>query len=116
LYIKEIAMKARAGFTLIEIMIVVTIIAIIAAVVIPAYVGYINKSKASVCLGNLRELRVAKVHWSMDNSNNGKDSPMMSDLVPDYLKKTPVCASGGTYTIGDLATDPVCSIESHNKN
>jgi type IV pilus assembly protein PilE len=51
-------MKTNLGFTLVEIMIVVAILAIIAAIAIPAYNGYIREAKLGTAKANMETLRI----------------------------------------------------------
>ena len=98
---------ARGGFTLVEIMIVVAIIAILAAVAIPNFVKYRKTSHATACVSNLKQIQAAKEQALMANK-----SLTEANLygTAGYIKVTPTCPAGGTYTIGDSDTDPVCSI------
>ena len=78
------------GFTLIEIMIVVAIIAILAAVAIPNFVKYRNESQRSSCISNMKQLQTAGEQWTMVN---GATCPQLDSLCGStlYIKKTPVC-------------------------
>jgi type IV pilus assembly protein PilE len=60
-------MRFKGGFTLIELMITIAIIAIIAAVALPNYTDYITRSKFSEAQGHLSDLRVKMEQYYMDN-------------------------------------------------
>lgn len=104
--------KARAerGFTLVEIMIVVLIIGILLAIAVPNFVRARESSRAKACVSNLKQIDAAKEQWAMDNNKSDGATCQMTDLVPNYIKSTPSCPSGGTYTVGNIGTNPTCSI------
>ena len=99
--------RMKKGFTLVEIMIVVAIIAILAAVAIPNFISYRKQSQATACVANLKQIQAAKEMWYMNSSTD----PALTDLVGSEkkIKTTPVCPAGGTYTVGNSTTDPSCS-------
>ncbi len=82
---------AKKGFTLIEIMIVVAIIAILAAVAIPNFIKYRNESQKSACISNMKQLQTAGEQWCIAGSATA--TPQISDLCGSdkYVKTTPVC-------------------------
>ena len=106
--------RRKGGFTLIEIMIVVLIIAILLAIAIPNFLRARETSRAKSCMANMRQMETAKEQWAMDTKAAATATPTAANLVPDYIKGTagvlPGCPSTGTYTIGNMSTRPVCSI------
>ena len=104
--------NARLGFTLVEILIVVLIIGMLLAVAAPGFVHARQTSQARNCQYNLKTLLGAKERWAMDHHRGETDIPTMDELVGPtlYIKLSPVCQAGGTYTIGSLETLPTCSI------
>ena len=60
-------MRFARGFTIIEILIVVGIIAILAAVAFPSYTNYVTRSKISEALSNLSDMRVKMEQYFLDN-------------------------------------------------
>jgi prepilin-type N-terminal cleavage/methylation domain-containing protein len=104
--------KARHGFTLVEIMIVVLIIGILLAIAVPNFIRARESSRAKSCVSNLKQIDSAKEQWAMDNKKTSADSPTDTDLygATKYVKQTPACPASGTYTINAVGTGPVCSV------
>ena len=102
--------RTKKGFTLVEIMIVVAIIALLAAIAIPSFMKARTSSQASACINNLRQIMYAKEQYAFANSNQITSS--LSDLVGTnaYIKSTPVCPAGGTYTVNGMTVNPICSV------
>lgn len=67
LKIKENIPHGRRGFTLVELMVVVSIVAILSAVAVPAYINYVNRSKQSDAAGNLMTARLEMEEFFSDN-------------------------------------------------
>jgi prepilin-type N-terminal cleavage/methylation domain-containing protein len=110
----KINTSRKAGFTLVEIMIVVAIIGLLAAIAIPNFVRARNTAQKNSCINNLRQIDGAKQQWALENKMNDTSSPASTD-VQNYLKDNlyPHCPASGTYGINAVNTDPTCSIAGH---
>ena len=96
--------RTRAGFTLLEIIIVVAIIGTLAAIAIPGFIKARGQSQQKACLRNLVELDQAVDQWALEHRKISGDSVVEAEIYP-YLKRgKPSCPSGGSYgfeTIGE---------------
>lgn len=97
----------RAGFTLMELMIVVSIIGLLAIIAFPSFVTARQKSQRNVCINNLRQINHAKDRYALDRLGTAPST--VSQLVPTYINRTPSCPAKGTYNVRPLGTDPTCS-------
>lgn len=103
--------RRRAGFTLVEILIVVAIIGILVAVALPAFMKSRAQARKQVCIENLSQIESAKQQWGLETGKKDGDPPTQADLVgaDKYMKKMPECPGGGTYEFQVIGRTATCS-------
>jgi prepilin-type N-terminal cleavage/methylation domain-containing protein len=108
--------SSKAGFTLVEIMIVVAIIGLLAAIAIPNFVKARSTSQANACINNLRQIDGAVQQWALETKASPAATPSFGQ-ISGYLKNQVSCPAGGTnfansYTINGVTNKPTCQIGS----
>jgi prepilin-type N-terminal cleavage/methylation domain-containing protein len=100
----------KLGFTLVEIMIVVAIIGLLAAIAIPSFVKARNTAQQNACINNLRMIDSGKEQGALAE-RWGDQSASVTTIVNQYIKgnTTPLCPAAGAYTYGDMDENPTCS-------
>jgi prepilin-type N-terminal cleavage/methylation domain-containing protein len=101
-----------AGFTLVEIMIVVAIIGLLAAIAIPNFVRARTTSQMNACINNLRQIDGATQQWALENKQ-APSATVSYGKISAYLKNSVICPSGGTsfsdsYTLNGVTNKPTC--------
>ena len=122
----KITISRSSGFTLVEIMIVVAIIGLLAAIAIPNFVKARTTSQSNSCINNLRQIDSAIQEYALEHNENATYIPQVADIKP-YLGRgvsgTTVntaggqvpgdinCPASGTYSMPvSFFNKPTCSL------
>ncbi len=102
----------KAGFTLVEIMIVVAIIGLLAAIAIPNFVKARATAQKNACIANMKQIEGAVQQWALEEKKVATSLWTITEvtLLP-FMKGSlmPRCPSTGTaYTATTVAANPAC--------
>ncbi len=110
----------RSGFTLVEIMIVVAIIGLLAAIAIPNFVKARTQAQTNACIANMKQIQGAIEQWALENKKGSTSAVTAADISGDATKHLKqlvngttggiTCpTAGGTYVLATVADNPTCS-------
>src|ERR1700704_5809141 len=91
--------KRRGGFTLVEIMIVVAIIALLAAIAVPGFLRARKRSQASRILNDLRMIDAAVDQYAIETNRTSGATVAVTDWT-GYLKKGSLLYNSGKSLLG----------------
>ena len=98
-------MRFKQGFTLIELMITVAIVAILAAIAVPSYTDYVTRSKFTEAHGMLADLRVKMEQYYMDNRRYSTTTGGGTCGIPGGNAPTTPGTKYFTFTCASTATN-----------
>jgi prepilin-type N-terminal cleavage/methylation domain-containing protein len=111
----RIQQSFNSAFTLVEIMIVVAIIGLLAAIAIPNLIRAKDNAQRTTCMANLQTINGAKITWALETKRGNSDTPTDADLFGAtlYISAKPACPANGSYTINQVDTKASCSVPNH---
>src|ERR1035438_5453081 len=112
---RTIKTSRLAAFTLVEIMIVVAIIGLLAAIAISNFMYVRSTAQANACINNMDQIDGAVTEWALEKGKKTGDpaTNLITDLTP-YIKlnssgSIPSCPAGGNYIMDTVGAVPQIS-------
>jgi prepilin-type N-terminal cleavage/methylation domain-containing protein len=103
--------KSRGGFTLVEIMIVVAIIALLAAIAVPGFIRARKRSQASRILEDLRLIDAAIDQYAIETNKSTNQPVNWSPDIIAYLKPNSQLYTNGTSVLGQSYSSMTWSVD-----
>ena len=101
-----------SGFTLIETMIVASLIGMLAAIAVPNFIRSRTSAHTSTCINNLRTIDYAIQQWALEQKKGANAAVQFTD-ISGYMRSSVLCPAGGTsfadsYSISSVGAEPSC--------
>ena len=98
----------KSGFTLVEVMIVVSTIGLLAAIAVPNYVKARETSQKNACIANLRQIDTAITAWALEDRKPTGAAVDTSEIFGSdkFIRGTAVCPANGIYKYGKIGDVP----------
>ena len=106
----QINTSQGSGFTLVEIMVVVAIVGLLAAIAIPSFIRARANSQQNACINNMRQIDSAKDQWAMENGAKTADLVVESAVDGFMRRGRPHCPAQGVYSYNPVGQPPSCSL------
>ncbi|MBI4028264.1 MAG: prepilin-type N-terminal cleavage/methylation domain-containing protein [Verrucomicrobia bacterium] len=96
--------NSKGAFTLVEIMIVVAIIGLLAAIAVPSFLRARMRAQASTVLNECRQMDAAKDQYALETNKSGSNAPAFADLTPWLKAGSKLATNAGNDTLGNAFT------------